>query len=416
MSEKIEKILENIEKEINEDLKEFESLQTLTFEDLKKIDIKSLDWIVENLIPEKSVVLLAGKRASFKTWLVLHLIDCICNQKNFLEKFPTKKVGILLIDEENGPIILRERIEKLISRDANLPNFYLTSFEGIKLDKHEWLSKLQKFLVEHPEVKLIIIDSFRRVSGIDENQAEDVSWFLTNVIRPLTLNFGVSVILIHHMRKGLGKNPVDEMDEIRGSSDLANYSDTILILERPKGSNDQIILRHVKSRRSIELEPILIEIEWNAEDGIRFIAKGTAIEILNDVEKCRAQILCWIEENGITSFKTKEITEAMKSYKFSPKTTQRALAELLTLGKLTKVRRGIFTKPGEKLNSFIGQMDKKDSVHSVHKSKFRKLEEPSEGMCAYCGEKTTREYIDMDGNFLCKRCYECESGEMDKMD
>jgi hypothetical protein len=260
-------------------------------------------------------------------------------------------------------------------------------------------------LSEHPEIKLLIIDSFRRVSGIEENDAGEISEFLTTKLRPLSLEYGLTIILIHHLRKGLGRNPIDEMDEIRGSSDLANYSDVILILERPKGAQNRVILKQVKSRRSPELEPLLINIEWG--DKVKFICQGSALEYLNDVERCKNQILVWMEENNITTFETKEVNDAMRSYKFSAKTTQIALAELVAEGKLIKLKRGVFAKPTEALTSFInnnnktrdkmqlwtertsiyssvhshthpeeetesktnGQMDNMVSVHSVHLSK-----------------------------------------------
>jgi len=202
------------------------------------------------------------------------------------------------------------------------------------------------------------------------------------------------------------------MDEVRGSSDLANYSDVVLILERPKGSQNRIILKQVKSRRSPELEPLLIEIDWS-NNKVKFTCQGSALDYLNDVERCKHQILVWIEESNITTFTTKEVNEAMKTYGFSSKTTQRALAELVAQGKIIKIRRGVYARPSEALISFVnnetktkdktqlqtertniydssvhlsitpkketenenGQMDNKDSVPSVHLSKSQNRKE-----------------------------------------
>jgi hypothetical protein len=73
---------------------------------------------------------------------------------------------------------------------------------------------------------------------------------------------------------------------------------------------------------------------------------------LNDVERCKHQILVWIEENNITTFQRKEAIEVMKSYNFSSKTTQRALTELVAQGKLLKLKKGVYAKP-ETLTSYI---------------------------------------------------------------
>jgi hypothetical protein len=343
-----EKIIEKYEQAIKEESRD---IKLYTFEDLKNIESVKQEWIVENLIPEGAVVLLAGKRASFKTWLVLELIKSISLGQAFLEKFQTKKVGAWIIDEENGIQTLKERLFKLIDENTKLEGVYFTSFEGIKLDRRDWFEKVKQKLAEHPEIKLLVIDSFRRVSGIEENDAGEISEFLTTKLRPLSLEYGLTIILIHHLRKGLGRNPIDEMDEIRGSSDLANYSDVVIILERPKGSQNRVILKQVKSRRSPELEPLLIDIDWS-DDKVKFICQGSALELLNDLERCEHQILIWIEENNITTFQRKEAIEAMKSYNFSSKTTQRALTELVAQGKLLKLKKGVYAKP-ETLTSYI---------------------------------------------------------------
>jgi len=80
--------------------------------------------------------------------------------------------------------------------------------------------------------------------------------------------------------------------------------------------------------------------------------QGSALEYLNDVERCKHQILVWIEENNITTFQRKEAIEVMKSYNFSSKTTQRALTELIAQGKLLKLKKGVYAKP-ETLASYI---------------------------------------------------------------
>jgi hypothetical protein len=348
MKKEKDKIIEKYEQTTKE---EFRDIKLYTFEDLKNIESAKQEWIVENLIPEGSVVLLAGKRASFKTWVVLELIKSISLGQAFLEKFQTKKVGAWIIDEENGIQTLKERLFKLVDENTKLDGVYFTSFEGIKLDRRDWFEKVKQKLNEHPEIKLLVIDSFRRVSGIEENDAGEISEFLTTKLRPLSLEYGLTIILIHHLRKSLGRNPTDEMDEIRGSSDLANYSDVVIILERPKGSRNRVILKQVKSRRSPELEPLLIDIDWS-DNKVKFTCQGSALEYLNDVERCKHQILVWIEENNITTFQRKEAIEVMKSYNFSSKTTQRALTELIAQGKLLKLKKGVYAKP-ETLASYI---------------------------------------------------------------
>lgn len=314
--------------------------------DLLNINTSQAEWLIDGLIYNKDLVILAGKRASFKTWTAMTLAIAITKGEQWLSKFPTKKAEILILDEENGEVILRDRYAKL-SGDFEVKGFHYLSFAGIKLDDDEWYTKLVKTLEAYPEIKLIIIDSFRRVSGIDENVAGEISKFLTTRLRPLIVGFNLTIILIHHVRKGLGKSPMDEMDEIRGSSDLANYADTILLIERPRGSSDRIILKQLKSRHSLEMPPQLIEISWGDGNNqkVSFNCVGTAEEALNDADRCALQILAWLEEHEMKDYETKEFKEAMNTYKYGKKTVDRALGILLEQKKIIKVKKGVWQLP-----------------------------------------------------------------------
>jgi len=208
VNEKLKEESEKILKEYEQVLQENErDIKLYTFENLKNIETTNQKWVVERLIPERSLVLLAGKRASFKSWVALEMVKSVSTGQSFLGKFPVRKVGVWYMDEENGIEMLKERLEKLVNDDEKLENVYFSSFEGIKLDKLNWFEKLKEKLKEHPEIKLLIIDSFRRISEIDENDAGAISDFLTSRLRPLCLEYGLTIILIHHLRKSLGKNP-----------------------------------------------------------------------------------------------------------------------------------------------------------------------------------------------------------------
>ena len=161
----------------------------------------------------------------------------------------------------------------------------------------------------------------------------------TKDIQPLMVKYSSTWILIHHLRKGIaGKDPFDKMDELRGSSEITNYADVVILFER-KGA-DRVILRQLKCRRAKEKEGQIIEVKWNpTETAIYLNAIGTAEDILNDVEICAKQILVWIEEDKIGMFQTKDIKEKFKG-KYSSRTIDRALSELVMRGKLVKPKRG----------------------------------------------------------------------------
>lgn len=88
-----------------------------SFEAVRYIDaiksVKKISWIVEEILPNSSLCLLAGKGSTGKTWLALQLAKQIAKGEKVFGWFRCKKTGVLLIDEENDLEIHRQRAEML---------------------------------------------------------------------------------------------------------------------------------------------------------------------------------------------------------------------------------------------------------------------------------------------------------------
>ena len=68
------------------------------------------------------------------------------------------------------------------------------------------------------------------------------------------------------------------MDEIRGSSDLANYADIILKTERKEGN---LVLKQLKCRNAKEQEPIRIITEIDEEEKLLKYPIDTKVNCVN---------------------------------------------------------------------------------------------------------------------------------------
>lgn len=339
---------------------EIKPLPLIWEKDLHNIEIQPTKWLVQGLIPEKSIVFLAGKRGFYKSFGSLHIALCLASGLPVFNRFSTIKVGVLYIDEENGIELIKERCEKIkcgleIINDVDVA---FLSFENMKLDKSEWRDRLEKTLEEY-KPSVIIVDSLRRVITFEENKAEDVNSFFTDILRPISEKYGVTWILVHHLRKGIsGRNPSDELDEMRGSSDMSNYADVVLIFQRPKGAVDKFVLKQLKCRRSQEIEPKLIQMVWNEDQSLKIECVGDAEETIFADEFCAKAIMTWLAEEQKTGFETKEVIEALKKQKHSRKTISRALDLLLNQNKIIRIKRGQYQLKVENLEQFKG--DKND--------------------------------------------------------
>ena len=294
----------------------------------------SINWVVKGLIPQGGITVVGGKRSSTKTWLTLFLVHAIATGNLFLGKYEVCRKNILYIDAENGETEIKKRTE-LIGMDAGLLGIDFVFFPNMKLDGD--CDDLRTYLAAHPGT-VVIIDSFRRVLGIDENDAGEVNNVLVSVLRPMIQEFGATFILLHHMRKGTAGGSIDYMDELRGSSEIVNYADSVIIMERARANNDIVTVRHVKNRGGAEQPPFKLEIDATETSfGFKFIEN--AEDITSQLEAVVKAIDGWIFANSKTEFKTHDVVEALKSG-FSSRTVERGLESLVSDGKLTKPMRG----------------------------------------------------------------------------
>jgi len=175
-------------------------------------------------------------------------------------------------------------------------------FSQLKIDKPRDLSLIEELIKTH-KPSILVIDTYRRGISFEENDANKVSNLFADILRPLVEKYRITILLIHHDKKGESQG--DEMDMIRGSSDLANYADFILKNER-KG--ERIILKQLKMRSAPEIKPFEISIDCKENIFIKFNAEGE-YEVRTKDQKCAEILSLWRINNGITEFKTKEAQE-----------------------------------------------------------------------------------------------------------
>ena len=365
---------EKAEKKIE---KKEDKLKIIYDKDLSSLEIKPIDWIIEELIPKNSICVIGGKRGTYKSATSVVLSYSIAQGLPFLNKFSTKKTKVLYIDAENDVSLIKDRVDK-IKKGLNLntdSDVAFLPYARFRFDDPSEVEKLKRTLEDFkPEV--IVIDSFRRFIGFDENDAGFISNLFTNHLKPITEKYGVTWILLHHLRKGMaGKNPIDDMDELRVSSDLANCADIILILQRNRGSENSFILKQAKCRYKQEMDPKRVNFEWT-EDSLRMECAGDAEDALCADEECAKRIIKFMAEHQKTTLYTSEAIEAMKSYKYSKATVERGLKMNLDNNILIKPRRGYYelnpeknkpSEPQKPLDAFESKDSNKPSETSDYK-------------------------------------------------
>jgi len=296
---------------------------------------KEIDYIANPILPRGCLIVLAGKGGVGKSLLGLHIAYCVSNGKPIFSYYDSKQTKVLLIDNENNPTILRERVE-LMGLNP-LENIDVVSFTGWRLDRRGALAKL-KHLIQSNGYGLVVMDNWTTlVSTVEENDAVQVSNILTN-LRRIAYGTGCTILLIHHQRKGLAY-AVNESDELRGSSVMFNEPDIVYLLEQCKAilSGDRI-LKTIKNRLGEE-KSIRLGFEVDEEEVLKIMFKGEE-ETDTQVLKAAKPILEHLKKVGMD--RRKNILEVF-SPSFRRATIDNALRYLVEKDFIVKKSRGVYS-------------------------------------------------------------------------
>jgi len=297
-------------------------------------EIKPIDWLVKDLIPEKGITILGGDVGSLKTYFSIYLGLCCVSGKKVLDIFEAKKIKVLYIDEENRERTIKDRLKKLLKglniKEENLQMGFLIS-SGMKLDKIKKGGKLEKMIINF-KPNLIIVDSMVRVFDGEENSSSDVKKIFDK-IKPL-IEHDTSWLLLHHTRK---TNTIKVKDDLRGSSDFGAFADIILMIN--KVEKNAYTLNQPKNRLQQATEPIKINVVDTNDGGLKIIYSGEGIKkaSMSINERCAESIIERIKKENLKSFKTKDI-EKVLDYKHNA--INNGLSFLVIKGVLKHISKG----------------------------------------------------------------------------
>jgi hypothetical protein len=144
---------------------------------------------------------------------------------------------VLYLALEDNERRLQSRAQQLLASMTTVPTSISFELRWPRLDQGG-LTYLEEYLQIHPDVRLVVIDTWARVSPKAQHrqrsQYEDEYAALTP-LKYLADTYRVSILAIHHLRKMRGD---DVLDEITGSIGLTGAVDGALILKRERGQHD----------------------------------------------------------------------------------------------------------------------------------------------------------------------------------
>lgn len=256
----------------------------IPIEERKEIDlseIKNSKLSPENLLmgrgimPEKGYMVISSSEKKGKTLFALNMGLCLISGNHFLDIPVIKKCRVFYIFSESNVYMLKDTMTKILKglaekeieiKDKDLKNFLFYNAKVSKLiftKGNREIPKLKESISRfRPDV--VIIDPIGRIVDYTLNNAENIVT-LANLMNEIR---GCFWVLVHHSRKR-GSEDIeritDPISRIRGSSNLANFAESVICIE-PAGEKmpDNYKKIYFSVRRAYE--PIPLQVKWDIEN------------------------------------------------------------------------------------------------------------------------------------------------------
>lgn len=182
--------------------------------------------LVEQLLPEKSLILLSGKPKHGKSLLTLDIMEAICRNRPVFGEYPVNRHGpVVYFGMEDGRYEIANRFLRRGAKPGDESALYICA-DRFHIGSPQSMSEL-KSRVQELTPSLITIDTAREALGIKDwsNPAE-----VTEKVRPVR-DFArevCTVLLVAHNRKMEGDNG----DEIAGSNAFTSSVDGWISIHR----------------------------------------------------------------------------------------------------------------------------------------------------------------------------------------
>jgi hypothetical protein len=246
-------------------------------------------FAVPDLFPE-GLIILAGKPKAGKSWLALNLAVSVASGGVALGKVQVEAGEVLYLALEDSERRLKERLEKIVPF-GDLPDtlHFLTARDFPPLQKGG-LEALDNWLSEHPQARLVVIDTLARVKPARGKNADayDHDTAIISTLQALAIKHRLALICVHHTKK-LASD--DFVESVSGTFGLTGAADAIAVLIRKDRTVADAVLK-ITGRDVADIEKAL-----------KFHPDLGAWELLGEAQECavsqaRQDILLILKEVG----------------------------------------------------------------------------------------------------------------------
>lgn len=297
---------EATQREIHED--EGESFMGMTPMNryMAKYGTKSTEWIIDDWLPDQTIMMMVAAPGSYKTWMLLDLAISVAGGKPFLGHLPVKRTGsVLIFQQEDWGGILAERAAVITSSKYDMAirdnpkdkkNFKFVCPPDLPIHFHEYgnlhfsdpesMDALEELLIQH-RPRLVLLDPLYSAANTEDYMAGSSQKMLR--FKGMRRRHGTGFTVVHHTRKEVGKLQRDkngrlppmERESGWGSQFLNAWSETNWFLRREDRPHTIQLMRTFKV--SAAVPGCVLDFDIETKDAFRYavnINKSSDVDVL----------------------------------------------------------------------------------------------------------------------------------------
>lgn len=223
-----------------------------TAAELYDLELPDTPYLLDHLVVDSGLTLLAGDFGAGKTWLALDLAIAMASGQSTAWGMDVEPGGVAFFAADNSFRMTQRRIKALTDgRGIEAPHDRLVfDFDPLAFSEPSAAAVVRQ-AVEETGARLLVVDAIVRYLGrFDENSAGDVGTVMAS-LREIANATGCGVLIVHHLRKVYGgqQTKTKLADRVRGSGDFVGAVDSALVVtSQGQGANQVRTLAQVKNR------------------------------------------------------------------------------------------------------------------------------------------------------------------------
>ena len=256
-------------------------LNTVTMSELFNSVYQSKPPIVDGLLCQGTYLFVGAPKLG-KSFLMAQIAYHVSTGTP-LWGFPVRQGTVLYLALEDDYGRLQERLYRMFGTAENDNLFFSVSAKQLGKGLDE---QLTRFLREHPDASLIIIDTLQQVREVGgENYSYANDYQIIARLRTFADTYGVCLMVVHHTRK---QKADDAFDMISGTNGLMGAADGAFLLQKEKRTSN-IATLEISGRDQQDQRLYLLRDEetlcWNLDHIETELWKAPPEPLLEEVAK-----------------------------------------------------------------------------------------------------------------------------------